>query len=103
MGNTIVQLREPFCCGRMNPPERRDDENDELSSGHLGDSRIVKNLHLHCIAKGPFLLALEGIEVSKRLRVCGIAPAFGLVYAVVKERQIALDLAVEAGKNPLAL
>src|SRR5271154_5511140 len=69
----------------------------------LGDSRIVKNLHLHCIAHGPLLLALEGVEVSKRLRVCGIAPALGLVYAVVKERQIALDLAVEAGKNPLAL
>ena len=69
----------------------------------LGDSRIVENLHLHCMADGPLLPALEGIEVSKRLRVCGIAPALGLVYAIVKESQIALDLAVEAGKNPLAL
>ena len=35
MGNTIVQLRGPYCCGRINAiSERRDDENDELSSGH---------------------------------------------------------------------
>src|ERR1700757_3650665 len=35
IGNTIVQLRGPLCCGRMNQaPERRDDENDQLSSGH---------------------------------------------------------------------
>src|SRR5580658_886627 len=34
-GNTIVQLRGLFCCGRMKAtPVRPYDENDELSSGH---------------------------------------------------------------------
>ena len=35
MGNTIVQLRGLFCCGRINPmPQRRDHDDNALSSGH---------------------------------------------------------------------
>jgi hypothetical protein len=48
-----------------------------------------------------FLAALENIEMSERLRVFDIAVVLGLVDAIVQESQIALDLAVEVGKDTL--
>jgi hypothetical protein len=39
--------------------------------------------------------------MSERLRVFDIAVVLGLVDAIVQESQIALDLAVEVGKDTL--